>query len=163
MADPSRLFAWVALLLGGGVIIASAFTTHQVREITQGPVSPPVAPAPVIPSPPPPEPPPIPEMRPVDQVVIRFLERPQREPVRQDAAPQEPFRVDMLATEGRVSGARVDLDRDNQWDEEWVLPVPGVPGGQIIRRVSPEDNGVYEEHYVWGYGRWELDPQGEDR
>lgn len=156
MNDPARWFAWTAMIVGACIIAVSSYTTMQIREITQTPIAEPPSPAPA-PLPPPPSSPlpapaPAPPMRPVDQAVFRFVELPQKEAKRADVEPRAPYRIDLLAEDGRIVAADVDLDRDGNIDEHFRLYNPQTKRFSISRGVSPEDNGEFTEHFQWKDG-----------
>lgn len=52
--------------------------------------------------------------------------------------------------EGGVWGrAKVDLDRDEKWDEKWTLK-----GGTIEKQVAPADDEQYAERFAWDGSAW---------
>ena len=60
---------------------------------------------------------------------------------RLDITGNQPFRIAVYQEEGRrsVTSARVDLDRDDRWDERWVFE----EDGRVRREVSPADDEDY--------------------
>ena len=60
---------------------------------------------------------------------------------RLDITGDQPFRIAVYQEEGRrsVTSARVDLDRDDRWDERWVFE----EDGRVRREVSPADDEDY--------------------
>jgi hypothetical protein len=98
----------------------------------------------------PPEPKRTPNLRPVDKTMFAFAEVALREAEAQDVAKEKEFRVD-LVKEGpgsTATGAKLDLDRDGQFDELWTY------GRDIERAVSPADDGNYTDHYKWDGYEW---------
>jgi hypothetical protein len=49
---------------------------------------------------------------------------------------------------GRAT-ARIDLDRDGHWDEEWAIGYDS-----LVRSVSPNDDGKLTERSEWMGGNW---------
>lgn len=48
-----------------------------------------------------------------------------------------------------VNRAKVDLDRDDKWDEKWTFK-----DGTVIRQVAPNDDEKYTVEYELQEGRW---------
>lgn len=71
----------------------------------------------------------------------------------EDALGEGAPRVALEVVEGRCQGARVDLDRDGQWDERWESIA-----GQAHRHISPGDNGQWDRHLIFTGGVWTLPP-----
>ncbi len=61
-----------------------------------------------------------------------------------DVFPDRPYKVNLYVEEGRVVRAKVDLNRNNKWDEKWSFE----PDGDIKRQVSPEDD---DTNYTLNY------------
>ena len=63
-----------------------------------------------------------------------------------DIASGKPYKVNLYQDDGHqtVNRAKVDLDRDNRWDEKWTFS-----GDGITRQVSPNDNEQYSQEYQW--------------
>jgi len=61
-----------------------------------------------------------------------------------DAIPG-PVKVNVYAKGGVWDRAKVDLDRDDKWDEKWW-----VAKGKVMREVSPDDNENYGASTVEG-------------
>jgi hypothetical protein len=95
-----------------------------------------------------PENPPAPTvaLRPVDELLIGVFEGRGPGPGT-DLLPDGP-RVDLLA-KGDGSVARVDLDRDGAWDEVWAIRLD-----EVVREVSPRDDGHLTERWAWTNGAW---------
>jgi hypothetical protein len=51
---------------------------------------------------------------------------------------------------GRVKRAKVDLDRDEKWDEKWTFDGEGG----VKREVAPADDEQYTESYRLVAGKW---------
>jgi len=56
-----------------------------------------------------------------------------------------PVKVNVYAKDGVWSRAKVDLDRDEKWDEKWWLE-----SGKVMREVSGADDESYGEGTVEG-------------
>lgn len=69
-----------------------------------------------------------------------------------DALPREAFKVNLYADNGSPTWTRlkVDLDRDEKWDEKWDLE----NGQPVKRHVSTRDNDVYDLEFRWQAGGW---------
>lgn len=94
----------------------------------------------------PPRPAPKVPLRPVDELLIAVFEGRGVSPG-QNLMPDGP-RVD-LSEERNGSLARVDLDRDGSWDEVWSIRLD-----EIVRYVSPQDDGELTDRYSWMNGEW---------
>ena len=66
---------------------------------------------------------------------------------RADVARGRPYRVDVYQEDGArtTTRARVDLDRDERWDEEWVFE----PDGGVRRKLAPNDDEDFRVFEVW--------------
>ena len=53
------------------------------------------------------------------------------------------------AGESKMNRAKVDLDRDDKWDEKWTFD-----GANISRQVAPADDEKYTDEYDWDGSQW---------
>ena len=59
-------------------------------------------------------------------------------------------KVNLYAEAGVWTRAKVDLDRDEKWDERWRFH----EGGSVERETSPLDDERYDERLVFKGGAW---------
>jgi hypothetical protein len=52
-----------------------------------------------------------------------------------------------------VNRLKVDLDRDEKWDEKWTFASDGGTDG-VKRQVAPNDDEAYTEEYRLDGERW---------
>jgi hypothetical protein len=93
----------------------------------------------------------LPTGRPVDAVVVRYLGQPLGSPKRKDVTSGKPYKVNVYQDDGEpvANRAKVDLDRDDRWDEKWTWDA-----GVISRQTAPGDDEVYTVTEVWQQGAW---------
>ena len=72
-----------------------------------------------------------------------------------DVFPSAPYKVNLYGEGGLVTRLKVDLDRDEKWDEKWTLATPGEVEG-LKRQVSEGDDEVYEREYLLRGGAFQL-------
>jgi hypothetical protein len=148
-----------AAAAGGFLLFRSCGKDAPDRE--QAETRPAARPEPVQPQPPTPVPQaPVPA-QPIDPATItrsldtRILAR-AKQPVSggklKDAFPGEREKVSFYADQGtRVNRAKVDLDRDDKWDEKWTFD----EAGGVKRQVSPADDDTsYTQEYFFVNGSW---------
>ena len=68
-----------------------------------------------------------------------------------DATAGKPYKVSLYkdAGQAKINRAKVDLDRDEKWDEKWTFE-----GLEVKRQVAPADDEVYTEEYRLRGGAW---------
>lgn len=68
-----------------------------------------------------------------------------------DATGRTSYKVNLYQDAGQASmnRAKVDLDRDEKWDEKWTF----APDG-ITRQVAPNDDEQYSQTFLWSGGAW---------
>jgi hypothetical protein len=68
----------------------------------------------------------------------------------QDIVPG-PVKVNVYqdAGESGANRAKIDLDRDEKWDEKWTFK-----SGEITREVAPNDDESYSASYSWNGSGW---------
>ncbi len=90
-------------------------------------------------------------LRAMDQRILERVKQPVAEKVK-DAFKTESYKVN-LYNEGGAIRAKVDLDRDEKADEKWDFEDDA--GKQVVkRRVSSQDDEVYDLEYRLVEGRW---------
>lgn len=84
--------------------------------------------------------------RPVDRYLVAQAGRDIGTTKVKDAAKSKPFKVNLYQDEGNatLNRAKVDLDRDDKWDEKWTFA-----GDSISRKVSSGDDENYDQEYTW--------------
>jgi hypothetical protein len=88
--------------------------------------------------------------RPVDAAVLHALEAPAQEKIK-DATGSTPYKVNLYSDDGlRWNRVKIDLDRDEKWDEKWTL----AADGSILREVAPADDEQYSEKYQRSGDEW---------
>lgn len=91
-----------------------------------------------------------PGLRPVDQDLLGLLKAPVQAKIK-DATEGTPYKINLYSDGGaRFERAKVDLDRDDKWDEKWTIGEDGA----IERQVAPADDEVYTETYRLADGTW---------
>jgi type II secretory pathway pseudopilin PulG len=73
-----------------------------------------------------------------------------------DAMKGAAFKVNFYAdgsSPGQVTRLKLDLNRNNAWDEKWTFETPGSAEG-IKRQVSSSDDGNYDKEYQLQGGAW---------
>ena len=68
-----------------------------------------------------------------------------------DVTKGKPFKVNLYQDDGNsvMNRAKVDLDRDDKWDEKWTFDGPNVS-----RKVAPADDENHTELTVWNGSEW---------
>lgn len=89
-------------------------------------------------------------LREVDRVTMALLKGAARDKVK-DATPGKPFKVNLYSDDGkRFNRAKVDLNRNDKWDEKWTVDA----SGSVERTVAPADDEAYKETYVLKDSAW---------
>ncbi|MFT4978029.1 MAG: hypothetical protein ACI8S6_003937 [Myxococcota bacterium] len=90
--------------------------------------------------------------RPVDQYLVAQRGRDLGTSKIKDATKGQSYKVNLYqdAGNGVINRAKIDLDRDDRWDEKWTFD-----GVTITRKVSPGDNEDYSVSQVWGPEGWQ--------
>lgn len=73
-----------------------------------------------------------------------------------DALPGRPYKVNLYKDPGqtRVNRLKLDLDRDDKWDEKWTLE----DGGKVKRQIAPADDENYTLEYRLEGEYWRKKP-----
>jgi guanyl-specific ribonuclease Sa len=88
--------------------------------------------------------------RPVDQDMQALLKSAVQEKIK-DGTKGKPYKINLYSDDGaRFNRAKVDLDRDDKWDESWTFK----PDGSTERQVSPADDEKYTELWTLEGGTW---------
>lgn len=78
-------------------------------------------------------------MRPFDEEIIRLFEQTPSSDKVKDATPNRPYKVNLYAEGGKYVRAKVDLNRNDKWDEKWSFDEKGSER-MYKRQVSPTDD-----------------------
>ena len=72
---------------------------------------------------------------------------------KKDVTRGKPYKVNVYQDGGHSTAnrAKVDKDRDDQWDEKWTF------GEGISRKVAPNDDENYTEVWLWDGQNWALE------
>ena len=113
-------------------------------------------PRPEQPAPPQPAPTPTPAgdgapARPMDQEILARAAQGIGGDKVKDALPGRSWKVNLYkdAGEARVNRAKVDLDRDDKWDEKWTFAE-----GKVTRQLASADDEAYDVTWTWTAGDW---------
>lgn len=88
--------------------------------------------------------------REVDETMMGLLSTPVQEKIK-DATKGRPYKINLYSDDRvRWNRAKVDLDRDDKWDEKWTIEADGA----IQREVAPADDEVYSEVHRLVDGAW---------
>lgn len=90
-------------------------------------------------------------LREVDNLMLELLGRPVVAKIK-DASAGRPFKINLYSDDGvRFNRAKVDLDRDDKWDEKWEFGEDS-----ITRKVSSaDDDATYDQRFeLEASGRW---------
>ncbi len=86
----------------------------------------------------------------VDKAMALARQRPVQDKIK-DTTKGRPFKINIYSDDGvRWSRAKVDLDRDDKWDEKWTFD----EDGGIEKQVAPADDDNYTETWAWGPDGW---------
>jgi len=90
--------------------------------------------------------------RPQDTDVMRFVGQDLGSKKRKDVTSGKAYKVNVYQDDGKTSAnrAKVDLDRDDKWDEKWTFD----DDGSITRKVAPRDDEDYTEVWQWTGDAW---------
>jgi len=82
-------------------------------------------------------------LRPVDRDMFALVKSLTPSEKVKDATKGKPYKINLYSDDGqRFNRAKVDLDRDDKWDESWTWK-----GSDVERQVAPADDERYSE--VW--------------
>lgn len=92
-----------------------------------------------------------PSERPVDVAVMGWRGKDLGSDKKKDVTKGKPFKVNVYQDAGKstMNRAKLDLDRDDKFDEKWTFD-----GDDISRQVAPADDENYTESYVWDGEAW---------
>lgn len=71
-----------------------------------------------------------------------------------DVSKGKPYKINVYPGDGTTLAgrAKIDLDRDDKWDEKWTFD-----GDSVQRKVSPSDDENYTETYLWNGEDWSTE------
>jgi hypothetical protein len=89
--------------------------------------------------------------RPWDAVVLGWKGKPLGSEKLKDVTRGQSYKVNLYQDAGAtvVDRAKVDIDRDDKWDEKWSFT-----GDAVQREVAPADDEVYTETWTWSGSGW---------
>ena len=88
-----------------------------------------------------------------DQVVFDNQSRDLHGDKLKDVSKGKSYKVNLYqdAGKGTMNRAKVDIDRDDKWDEKYT-----VDGGAVTLQIAPADDENYTKTYLWNGGAWEA-------
>jgi hypothetical protein len=91
--------------------------------------------------------------RTIEQKILAQLGQPASGDKIKDAFPNESFKVNFYreASDKTWTRLKVDLNRNEKWDEKWDL----ADGQPKKRQVASKDDENYDQKFVWQNGKWE--------
>lgn len=94
-------------------------------------------------------------LRPMDREILARVGEGISGDKAKDAIKGRPWKVNLYQDAGhsRVNRLKVDLDRDEKWDEKWTFTSDGGTDG-VKRQVAPNDDEAYTEEYRLDGERW---------
>lgn len=90
-------------------------------------------------------------LRDVDNELMSWIGKDLGSKKRKDAVKGNAWKINLYQDAGKtaMNRAKVDLDRDDKWDEKWTFD-----GKNISRKVSPADDENYSEEFDWSGSDW---------
>lgn len=89
-------------------------------------------------------------LRPVDRDMLALVGSLTPTGKVKDATKGKPYKINLYSDDGqRFNRAKVDLDRDDKWDESWTWK-----GSDIERQVAPADDERYSEVWLLSGEAW---------
>jgi hypothetical protein len=89
-------------------------------------------------------------LRPVDRDMFALVASLTPTEKVKDATKGKPYKINLYSDDGqRFNRAKIDLDRDDKWDESWTWK-----GSDIERQVAPADDERYSEVWVLAGEAW---------
>jgi len=82
--------------------------------------------------------------------LLNTLGKPAPDEKHKDALGSGKPHVNLYAERGMWIRAKVDLDRDEKWDEKWHLREDGT----VEREVAPADDENYSDRFLFKDGTW---------
>ena len=94
-------------------------------------------------------------LRPMDREILERARQPIPGAKVKDALPGRPFKVNLYRDDGhaKVNRLKIDLDRDDKWDEKWTLSEEGGRE-EVKRQVAPADDENYSAEYRLRADAW---------
>jgi len=92
-------------------------------------------------------------LRTVDREVLDLIRSPNANTDKiKDALPGRNYKVNLYRDAGfnRWNRVKIDLNRNNRWDEKWT-----IKDNVIIRQVSSRDDEVYDQKFVLTGNQWQ--------
>lgn len=90
----------------------------------------------------------------IEKAMAAARQRPVQAKIK-DTTKGRPFKINIYSDDGaRWNRAKVDLDRDDKWDEKWTFGHDGTDDGSIEKKVAPADDDNYTETWAWGPDGW---------
>lgn len=95
------------------------------------------------------------QLRPMDVEILDRVKQGISGDKVKDAFPSRSYKVNLFkdAGETRVNRLKIDLDRDEKWDEKWTFSTEGGEE-KVKRQVAPNDDESYTEDYRLRAGAW---------
>lgn len=92
-----------------------------------------------------------PSARDVDAIVLSYTGKDLGSDKRKDVTAGAPYKVNVYQDAGNATAnrAKIDLDRDEKWDEKVTFEA-----GRITRQVAPADDENYTQTFHWVDGVW---------
>jgi hypothetical protein len=93
----------------------------------------------------------LPSGDPVADAIMTHLGQALGSPKLKDTTSGQSFKVNVYQDEGFAiaNRAKVDLDRDDKWDEKWTWDE-----GTVSRQIAPSDDENYSVTEEWSVGSW---------
>ena len=97
---------------------------------------------------------PTPGMRELDRTLLAWADKDLGSAKKKDVTKGRAYKINLYQDAGKssVSRAKVDLDRDEKWDEKWTFD-----GTNISRKVAPADDENYNQSFVWNGTEWVVE------
>lgn len=152
-------FVVLAALSGAAAIAGLGWwiTSRPPAPMAVAPPSPPPSEPPIDRAPPVEAPTGVPpdSGREIDRVVLDYFQRNIGTDKLKDVTKGRPFKINVYQDPGQKTAnrAKVDLDRDDKWDEKLSLE-----DGRITRQVAPDDDEAYRQTFHWNGSGWEPTP-----
>jgi len=89
--------------------------------------------------------------RPADKDAFYWVGKDLGTSKKKDVTSGKSYKINVYQDDGHSTANRlkIDLDRDDRWDEKWTMD-----GTEVSRKVAPKDDENYTEQYQWNGSDW---------